>query len=147
MKEDRVLVISSGSYSDYRVHAVVRGTPSQAKALAKRASGEWNNYEIGELPVVDHDIKQVSILFVQENIWDNQTTTDHSERIEIEWPFDAPYGTPECAKRFVRAPIHRGRGGRLEVHGTDHERVRKVFSDWREMLLADDALRHREFNK
>jgi hypothetical protein len=45
--------------------------------------------------------------------------------------------------RWVRAPVHDGKGGRLEVYGTDEQRVRQTFSDRKAQLLTEDAFRMR----
>jgi mRNA-degrading endonuclease toxin of MazEF toxin-antitoxin module len=37
--------------------------------------------------------------------------------------------------------MHHDQGGRLEVWGTDHERVRKVYGDRRALIISDDAFR------
>jgi hypothetical protein len=145
MSAETVHVISSGSYSDYRVHAVVKGSKADAERLAERANGikdtYHDDYEIETLPVVTPDVERVSILHIQEQIWDDGTTTDRHEQTSVEWPFDTLYDLSEMTWRWVRAPMHKNRGGRLEVRGTDHERVRKVFSDRRAALMVDDALR------
>jgi len=145
MSAETVHVISSGSYSDYRVHAVVKGTKADAEALVARANGIRDSYHdaytVESLPTVSSDVERVSILSIQENVWDDGTTGDHYERTSVEWPFDTLYDLSEVSWRWVRAPAHHGRGGRLEVRGTDHERVRRVFSDRRAALMVDDALR------
>lgn len=145
MSAATVNVISSGSYSDYRVHAVVEGTLKDAKRLVDRANGIRDSYHdeyvVESLPVVSPDVERVSILTIQEQIWDDGGTDEHHERTNVEWPFDTVYDLADVSWRWVRAPMHKNRGGRLEVRGTDHERVRKVFSDRRAALMADDALR------
>lgn len=143
IKRDEVLVISSGSYSDYRVHAVVDGTREEAEALAARAQRHqgYGDYEIETLPVVKPDVQRVSILLLTATVWDNDLVTDQRERTETTWPFDSPWDVRDVSWRWVRAPIHQNKGGRLDVHGTDHERVRKVFSDRLAMLRTDDAMR------
>lgn len=138
-------VISRGSYSDYRVLCIVDGKKSDAKMLAARmnATGDsWGDgYDIEEMPIVSPDVQRVEILNLTSEISDDGTTQERDPRISVEWPFDSLFGAPDLSWRWVRAPCHNGKGGRLEVWGTDHERVRKVFSDRRAMLLSDDALR------
>ena len=138
-----VWVISSGSYSDYQVHAVVKGKRKDAEALARRANvgRQWDQYEIERLPVVEADVQQVEILTLTTTLWDNGKESERGGHTRIEWPFDATYGTPAVSWRWVRAPIYNNCGGRLDVYGTDHERVRRVFSDRRAQLMADGAMR------
>ena len=138
-----VLVISSGSYSDYRVHAVIDGTRDEAEALAQRAGlGHYDEYRIETLPVVKPDVQRVSVLLLTATVWDQDAlVTDQHERTETTWPFDSVWDVVDVSWRWVRAPMHQGKGGRLDVHGTDHERVRKVFSDRLAMFRTDDAMR------
>jgi hypothetical protein len=145
---ETVWVLSRGSYSDYRVLCVVRGGEDAAKMLAARANAAGDNlygdpYEAEELAIVDPDVQKVEILTLTVEIFDDGRTKERDPRIRVEWPFDALYGTPTLRWRWVRAPMYSDKGGRLEVWGTDHERVRRVFSDRRAMLMTDDAMRTR----
>jgi hypothetical protein len=145
---ETVWALSRGSYSDYRVLCIVRGGEDEAKLLAARANAAGDElyedpYEAEELAVVDPDVQKVEILTLTSEIFDDGRTKESDPRIRVEWPFDALYGTPSLRWRWVRAPMYRDKGGRLEVWGTDHERVRRVFSDRRAMLMTDDAMRAR----
>lgn len=140
-------VISRGSYSDYRVLAVVRGEKKDAELLAARANASDSNnygdaYEVESLPVVSPDVEKVETLMLIAEIRDQgPSVKDERVSVRVEWPFDSLYGLVKVEWRWVRAPIHDGKGGRLEVWGTDHERVRKVYGDRKAMLLSDDAMR------
>lgn len=152
-KKDIVWLIESGSYSDYRVHAACPD-----KKTAERIAEELNNsgrdaysdsFSVSVVPLVT-EVRMVTTYRIECDVWDNGTTGAPRETSRTEWEGDLLY--PEHArplgKRWVRAPIHRGRGGRLEVFGTDQERVRRVFSDTRARLIADPVLRaRREFNR
>lgn len=143
-----VWVISSGSYSDYRVLCVVEGTKADAERLLVKIRGEqdiWTSSEasVERLPVVSADIEPVEVLDMRVNVWDDGTTTDERSNVRREWSFDLLYECGAVSWRWVRAPVHNGKGGRLEVMGTDHEAVRRVFSDRRARLLAEDAFRLR----
>lgn len=140
MKE--MWAITSGSYSDYRVHAICDSEATAEKIVARANKGGNERYMVESFSFVDDpEISMVDILHISVNIWDNGTQDAVSERYSAEWPFDSTYGLADCFWRWVRAPIHGGRGGRLDVWGTDHERVRKVFGDQRAMFLVDDAMR------
>lgn len=146
---ESVWIISSGEYSDYSVLAVVKGGKKAAKSLAARANAHgstYTEYRVEELPVVDADVERVEILTLTAEIRDAGPSVkeERDPYYRVEWPFDALYGAPSVSWRWVRAPIHQGRGGRLEVHGVDHERVRKVYSERKAMLLADDAFRAKQ---
>lgn len=140
-----VYVISKGDYSDYSVLCACP-TKKDADVIAKRMNEDddvWGGpVRVERLPVHTADVEKVAILRMRVNIWDDGTTTLESASVSHEWPFDTVFDDPMPMKwRWVRAPVHGGRGGRLEVSGTDHERVRRVFSDRRAMLLTDDAMR------
>lgn len=136
--------VSSGSYSDYRVHAVC-DSEATAKTIVARANADANTYEryeIEELAFIDDPtIKKAETLRLRVNIWDDGTETQQSETFIVEWPFDTLWDLTDCSWRLVRAPIHNGKGGRIEVWGTDHERVRKVFGERRALFHSDDAFR------
>jgi hypothetical protein len=144
---ETVWVISRGSYSDYRVLAQVRGSKKDAELLAARANAAGDDlygdpYEVESLPVVSPDVQKVETLMLIAEIRDQgPSVKDEKVSIRVEWPFDSLYALAKVEWRWVRAPVHQGRGGRLEVWGTDHERVRKVYGDRKAMLLSDDAMR------
>lgn len=142
-----IWAISSGSYSDYRVLCVVDGTKADAEELAQRMRGMsddiWTGSDVSveALAFVRPDVQPVEILHMRVTVWDNGTTSEERTDVRREWPFDPLYESGLLSWRWVRAPIHKGKGGRLEVMGTDHERVRRVFSDRRAQLMAEDAFR------
>lgn len=143
---ETVWVISRGAYSDYRVLAVVRGKKKDAELLAARANAAGDSYgdayEVESLPVVSPDVKKVETLMLIAEIRDEgPVVKEERMNVQVEWPFDSLYALAKTEWRWVRAPIHNGKGGRLEVWGTDHERVRKVYGDRKAMLLSDDAMR------
>lgn len=142
---ETVWVLSRGEYSDYRVLCVVRGGEDAAKLLAGRANaaaGRYDEpYEVEELAIVSPDVEKVEILTLTGEIFDDGRTEERDPTFRVEWPFDALYGTPRLRWRWIRAPMYHDKGGRLEVWGFDHERVRRVFSDRRAMLMSDDAMR------
>ena len=140
---DVMYAIVSGEYSDYQVHCVCP-TKEDAEDIVARANVDkspYYAYRVEEMPVCDRSIQQVVTLQLQTTIWDNGEETDTRENTYIEWPFDTMYGAPVIRWRWVRAPMHHGEGGWLEVMGTDHERVRKVYGELRARLQHDDAFR------
>jgi len=144
---DVVWVVSRGEYSDYRVLCAVKGGKADAETLAARANAAaghdlyGDGYTVEVLAVVAPDVQKVELLTLQAEIHDDGRVKDLDPRYRVEWPFDPLYDTPRLRWRWVRAPMYRDKGGRLEVWGTDHERVRRVFSDRRAMLMVDDAMR------
>lgn len=137
-------VVSKGSYSDYRVLCVCP-TKRDAETVASKynAGDAYADARVESLMVVDATVKRVELLHLSTTLWDDGRETDQRETRRDEWPFDALYGIPAVYWRWVRAPMHKDAGGRLDVYGIDHERVRRVFSEQRAALISDDAYRSR----
>lgn len=144
--DEMLWTVERGEYSDHKVMCACR-TKAEAQAVLDAYNADEESRRaarLGRLPLVSEPVR-ITTLSVQVNIFDDDTTDEIREMIRTEFEFDMLW--PQHAKPvswvWVRAPIHNGKGGRLEVHGTDQERVRKVFSDTRARLLADDGLRSR----
>ena len=142
MSARKMWVVESGSYSDYRIHAAFTN-----KTTAQAAAALGTGYSVATLPVLSiDDLALVVVLRMSICIWDDGTESDERQNVRTEVPFDMLY--PEDEKpahwRWVRAPVHQNRGGRLEVSGTDHERVRKLYTELRARLHAEDAFRLRK---
>lgn len=138
--------VSSGSYSDYRVMAVCDSKQRAEKAASVlNSEGGYGEAFAEEIRYLDHDPKQYTIHSINENLWDNGTSSEHHESQRTEWEHDLMF--PEHVRpvgwRWVRAPMHDNKGGRLEVYGTSLKRVQKVFSDKTAEIRATDALRLR----
>ena len=143
---EKMYAISKGSYSDYRVLAVC-DSKKTAKALAARynATEHYSETYVETILYVDNpDVQRVETLDLSITIWDDGSETDDHISYRVEWPFDPLYDSSDCTWRWVRAPVHKGKGGRLDVYGTDHERVRKVFGERRALLHTDDAFRSKK---
>lgn len=140
-----VYVISSGEYSDYRV---VCACPSKedAEQLAARMnggrSGDYYEYQVEELALLPGDVQQVETLRLSTTLWDDGRETDTWDRRDVDWP-TGTYDHQPVGWRWVRAPMHRNRGGRLDVWGINHERVRKVYGERRALFMTDEAMRSR----
>ena len=150
MSASKVWLVSSGSYSDYRVHCAA---PSKAAAqgivTALNGDDEWTEYFAEQVPVIEK-AERVTIYGLEAIIEDSGTVREESVRDRDEWNVSPLY--PEHLRpvtiRWVRAPRYHDQDGRLEVYGTDRERVRKTFSDVKAQLIADPALRkRREFTR
>ena len=146
-----VWLVSSGSYSDYRVHcAAPSKKAAQGIVAALNEDDEWTEYfALEKVPVLEK-AERVTVYGLEVVIADDGTVREESVRDRDEWNVDPLY--PERLRpvtvRWVRAPIYNGQAGRLEVYGTDRERVGKTFSDMKAQLVADPALRkRREFTR
>lgn len=139
---ETVWVLSHGEYSDYRVMCACPSKDA-AELLAARFNSTTSSYDsasVEELPICGPDTQQVEILHVTANLWDNGKESETKTSIRTVWPFADFAGMPSAVSwRWVRAPVHNSAGGRLDVEGVDHERVRKVFGERRAQILADET--------
>jgi hypothetical protein len=137
-----VYAVSDGSYSDYRVLCVctTREVADGVLAAYKHGPEVWSEPFLEEFVILDEVPTQTPFISMSQNVWDDGRLGEMYERITHEWPFDVEQ-TRACSWRWVRAPIHQNRPGRLEVHGTDIERCRKVFTDKLREIRTVDALR------
>lgn len=137
-----VWVVSKGTYSDYRVMCACRSKADASAVAAKyNASDSWASARVERLPIIGADVERVAVLSMTTTLWDNGEEADSRESMQFEWPFDSYRELAPVRWRWVRGPIHKGKGGRLDVHGIDIERVRRVFSDKRAEIMATPALR------
>ncbi|AYB70187.1 hypothetical protein SEA_ONEIAGILLIAN_77 [Microbacterium phage OneinaGillian] len=144
MTEQKTMwAISSGDYSDYRVTAVCE-SKEIAEAVAKKMNmleghKGYGEYGIEEMPVLDESVHRVMVHHMNVEIRDAGGTGTERQWKSPAWAFEED--AVEVAWRWVRAPMYNGKAGRLDVWGTNLERVRKVLGDQRAMLMADDAYR------
>lgn len=150
MSDKSVWLVTSGSYSDYSVHCAA---PSEEAAQgivdALNTPGKWARYFVEQVPVIEK-AQRVTIYGIEAVIEDAGTVCEESVLDREEWNVDPLY--PERLRpvtvRWVRAPIYNGKAGRLEVYGTDRERVRETFFNAKNQLVADPGLRkRREFTR
>lgn len=139
-------VVSSGSYSDYSVICAcptIEHAEMVAEALRNDTDGWHRDAQVEELPLVDYEPRKVTVHHRMADVWDNGTTDKEKVSVRREWPFDSYLDNPiaTVAWHWWRAPMHHGRGGRLEVWGTSEKSVAKVFGEKRAQALADPAFR------
>lgn len=136
--------VSKGSYSLYRILCVCDSKERAERIASLPKKDGWDDDRgVEEMIFLDRDPVTVTSYCMTEELFDDGTTRAFREDISTEWEFDMLYSERNrpVGWRWVRAPYIRDRGGRLEVFGTDLERVRKVFSDRKAMLRTDDAMR------
>lgn len=140
----RIYAVSAGSYSDYRVLCVCP-TKKDAQKVARKVRGaaeSWHrDADVEEFLMVTGDVEQVPVLRLTTTLWDDGAETAYDESVSDEWHFDSIHDVVPMSWRWVRAPCHENKGGRLDLLGTDAALVRKTFSDKRAEIIADDALR------
>jgi hypothetical protein len=130
----KVWLVTTGEYSDYRVDSAW-ATEELATQFADRIKGDVLELETRtELPT------PLSILHLSCSVIEGGTERD-SEWIEETWSgqdTSAATGETDCRAYDLRAY---GSGGRayvpITVFGTDHERVRKVYSEKKARAVAE----------
>lgn len=149
MSDKIVWFVSSGSYSDYRVHcAAPSKKAAQGIVVALNADDkEWSKYFVERVPVIEK-AERVTVYGFEAVIADDGTVCN-SVLHRDEWNVNPLY--PDrlhpVTVRWVRAAIYH-QAGRLEVYGLDRELARETFSDMKAQLLADPELRQRrEFKR
>ncbi len=142
MTEDRrVWLVVTGSYSDYRVECAA-ASEADAKQIAATINAWWRSYEdahVKSVPLVTPPVHRVTIYMVSVTVWDDGLIQHHQLWQDARWPWEYEASRP-VRWRWVRAPMHEGKGGRLDVTGTDRELVFRVASDRAAMIHADPVL-------
>lgn len=147
---DQAWLVSSGSYSDYRV---LCAAPSKEAAYdiadALNPTDRWDSYFVEDVPVFEK-AERITVYGLEAVIGDDGTVSAEAVRDREEWNVDPlyPHRLRPVAVRWVRAPCYNDQAGRLEVYGLDQKLVRETFSDLKAQLLADPKLRlRREFTR
>lgn len=139
-----VYALAVGAYSDYHIKALFPTEELAEEAVkANKGDDRWHDESRVEAFILYDEIpERITVYRVQEVIWDNGETTDYRADESTNLPWNQWYdfnenGRPEV--RYVRAPVHRNKGGRLEVSGTDQQAVNQAFGDDKAKLLAKAA--------
>lgn len=136
-----VYVLASGAYSDREWHAVFTTEEAAQEALlASAASSGYrskHDYRIEEHTLYTSCPEPVTVHRWSSVILDDGSCEPTRKLADIELPWDHLWGVPRATLiRYVRAPIYRGHGGRLEVRGRDFEEVERAHADTLEKLRA-----------
>jgi len=135
---ENVYCVASGCYSDYEVHAAFEckeDAEAWASAISER---DDNGYSRGDVRVqeflrVPKGVKPYTQTTYHRNmnLWDDGTTSDDNQSCNTDFPICAYDGVPPGRPRvrFVRAPCHRGKGGRLEMTCANKSVMDKAFQD------------------
>lgn len=142
MSERKVWAITTGAYSDYSVRALFsskRAAKQAAEANNKDEDGWHRDTEIEVFYLYDEVPVKVTEFFYQVEIWDDGRVTNERNHATTCLPWNHLWGLPKARPdvRYVRAPMYRDKGGRLEVRGTDEQAVKQAFSDNKARLLAE----------
>lgn len=136
--------IVSGSYSDYSVLAVATDRPTAeawAKAVRDNKESRRSDASVEEMMLLEPDepVRTYHRVALYEEWWDDGTTTAYRLNETDELPIDMLYGIPPSrpSVRFVRAPMHANKGGRIEIYGRTRKAVLKVYSEQKAMWQAE----------
>lgn len=131
-----VYAISHSEYSDYSVTCICE-TEEEANKLRDKLNDETNEtvykYYVERFLLCDSSIQKTLVLSISITLWDDGTESQKVVKWTEEWPFNYE-GNPSCNWRWTRAPIHKEKGGTLEVWGTNFTLVRRTYKEKRLML-------------
>lgn len=101
--------------------------------MSENAEGYYGSPEIEFFPIIKAGTKphKVTTFFKNVELWDNGQVSDAREWSVTDWAITGIYGSPpnRARVRYVRAPCHQNKGGRLEVVGNSAEVVAKVANE------------------
>jgi hypothetical protein len=140
--------IVTGEYSDYRVLAVSTNKDTAevwAKAVREHDDGSgyraYTDASIEEMVLLEpgDEPKTVHRVHLREEWWDDGRTEGLRVNETDDLPIANWYGvTPSRPSVcFVRAPVHCGKGGRIEIVGRTRKAVMKVYSEQKAMWTAE----------
>lgn len=139
-----IYAIASGEYSDYRVMAVAESkelAEAWAEALRTDEDGWHDDARVEEMVFVDEPPARQHFVYLNQDLWNDGSEGDLRISESDKYPIDYEEPSPVRPRvRFVRAPVHGGKGGRLEVTGRDKQSVMKVYTEqvamWRVLPAA-----------
>lgn len=139
---DEIWAVYTGPYYEKDVLCVCP-TKDDAERIANRYSAERSDGEVEVHPLtfMTADTPKISTLRMTTQLWDDGTETNTAEHVYTNWPYEATDDDRVAVKAlWVRARFMIGHG-RLDVFGTDHDRVREMYRERRAQLLANEELR------
>jgi hypothetical protein len=140
----RIYAVTTGSYSDYRVRSLFTSkklAKTAAEATGKEDDSWYSDAEVEEFYLYDHVPEPVTEFYYQAELWDDGRVTNEHQRSETRLPWTHLWGVPPKRPdvRYVRAPMYKGKAGRLEVRGSNEQAVKQSFSDNKARILAEKA--------
>jgi len=129
--------VTSGSYSDYRVHVLLE-TEDQAIEVARAADAQegCHDYAVESFPfypTVAEITEPITIYEMSVVLWDDgrhdlPSYEEPVTRMEFQhYKFVPPKTRPRI--RQVRAPVYKNKGARLDVTARTETMVRKAMND------------------
>lgn len=142
MSHKQIFVVSDGEYSDYTVLAAFDSEETAerwAQALRNDSDGWHNSARVESLTLIDsaEPIEKRTTYRQNVELWDDGTTDTKGVFANSHFPVGY-FGPPPVRPivRYVRAPCHKNKGGRLEVTANSEAAVRKVVGERMAMWKA-----------
>ena len=133
-----VYAFVTGAYSDYGVEALFE--TRELAQMAVDVTSESHSYSprIEEMWLYDEFPERIESWTMTVEVWDDGQVDEVLTRNESAYPWEHLWGIPpeRPRVRYVRAPIHHDRGGRIEVYGQDRVGVQKALNDFRARVIA-----------
>ena len=146
MSEDGVWAVYRGDYETTML--CVGATKKDAEAIKDKYNadpGNWQTAYVTWLPLVAPDVQKIKTYQLTVTLWDDGLVSDDNEHVREEWPFDMAYPSAYAVEwRWVRAPVHKNKGGRLDVHAKDIDKGREVLKEMRTYFSQPENAKSRE---
>lgn len=138
-----IYAIATGEYSDYCIRAVSddkAAAEEWVNALVSEDGGWHTDARIEELIFIEKGVSPTKEHYVDlsQDLWNDGAEGELRINERDEYPIASYNGAPpeRPRVRFVRAPCHRGSGGRIEIRGNNTQAVMKVYSEQKAMWKA-----------
>lgn len=141
------LVLVAREYERMDVIGIVEGDEQEAAILAARiqATDPNTDYSVEVLATIPLDVRRVEVLTLAVTIMDDGTTEEHKPNFHVAWPWETNVNATRM--RWIRPPVYKGNGGRLEVTGVDRDEVRSMYRHEKRRLLHDANARLTEHER
>lgn len=131
-----IFTVEAGCYSDHTVLGVFDDEATATawcEAIKSNPDGWHTDAWVGRIALVEAGTKPVKVTrwtqYVE--LWDDGTVDTKGPWSNTDYPISSLFGLPPKRPkvRYVRAPVHNSKGGRLEVVGNSEKVVAKVVSE------------------
>lgn len=146
-----MFMVTHGSYSDYSVD-LVTFSRRHAERVAKAMSAPMDKYGTGDLYPEEHSVEEVACLpegkmpkrrvsySMMAELMDGKVVREWSNSYS-RWEHEGEYGVGIITGKrprvvIVKAPMHGGKGARIEITGNDSKLVEKSYQDRLRMFRA-----------
>jgi hypothetical protein len=131
-----IFTVEAGCYSDHAVLGVFSDEATAAQwceAIKTDPDGWHRDAWVGRILLVESGVKPTKVTRWMQHVelWDDGRTETKGPQSQTEYAIATLWGLPPKRPkvRYVRAPVHNDKGGRLEVVGDSERVVVKVVSE------------------